>query len=336
MEKNYKDFFKEKNIDLLEDIFFQEIEGAAFFIESKDFSWQTKFNFLYNNLQKFHFNDIVNFESFLLYFNRESEICETEGADRCYNSLKEQINSTAETSVIHIPVSKNGTSYVFRLKILRFVEKGLIFGILTILDNVEVNYEKLIASSYKDSLTGLFNRNTFNLHIAMAENGKHYIGFMDLDNFKFVNDTYSHERGDELLKDIGGIMIYLIADEHVIFYRFGGDEFLFFTNGYTKQQTMDMIEKLRKAITKLKIKDYVPTFSIGYLEVDFDKNDIPKTQLVNLADVAMYEAKINGKDQITYLTESEIQEELKTNSVESKLSSLRSKCERSAASEGLK
>ena len=70
--------------------------------------------------------------------------------------------------------------------------------------------------------------------------------------------------------------------------------------------------------------------------MDFDKNDIPKTQLVNLADVAMYEAKINGKDQITYLTESEIQEELKTNSVESKLSSLRSKCERSAASEGLK
>lgn len=330
MKNEFRKLFEEKNIDLLNDVFFQEIEGAAFFVESKDFSWTTKFNFLYNNLEKFQFDDIVDFKSFFSYFNRDSEICETEGADRCYRGLQEQINSSSRTTIIHIPIAKNGQSYVFRLKILRFSEKGIIFGILNILDNLEINYEKLLASSYKDSLTGLFNRNTYALHIAMAEKGKHFIGFMDLDNFKFVNDNFSHKRGDDLLKDIGNIMIDSIADENVIFYRLGGDEFLFYTTGYDKNQTVEMIEKLRENVRKLGRGNFTPTFSIGFFEVDFDSRNIPKEQLMNLADVAMYEAKISGKDKVRFLDEEEVREIVKSHNIQERLAHLRKKCRRRA------
>jgi len=328
MSNDYRNFFKNKNIDLLEDLFFQEVEGAAFFIVGNRISWKSEFHFLYNNLDEFKSGEIANFESLLSYFNRESEMCETEGANRCYDSMIKKIKSEDRTSIIFLPILKDGKTFVFRLKIVRFIKKGVIFGFLNLMDDKGINYEKLIASSFKDSLTGLFNRNTYYHHLEMAKSGKHFIGFMDLDNFKDINDTYSHEQGDKMLKEIANVLINSIANENVIFYRIGGDEFLFFTNGYNKAQTDRMINKIKKSIRKLKFNDYIPTFSIGYFLADFDKNIVSKDHLVNLADLAMYESKKTGKDSVTYLSEEKIINILKSNSVEKKLLELRKRTAR--------
>jgi len=331
MNNTYHSFFRDRNIDLLNDVFLKEFEGSTFFIDisKKDESlWEAPFNTMYNNFKDINIDNINNFNLLFSYFNRSSEICETKGADYLYKSLIREVNSNSKSSLVHIPIKKDGKTYILRLKILRFVDKGIIFGFLSMMDNIGVNYEELIACSYKDSLTGLFNRTTFNLHLEKAREGKHYIGFMDLDNFKYVNDTYSHQRGDKLLHDIGNIMIRDIANKNIIFYRFGGDEFMFFTNEYTKEQTEATIKKLCSLLVKLRINKYTPTFSVGYFGVDFSDNNIPRDKLINLADMAMYEAKSSGKDKITYFSQKEIQKNLQYDSFQTKAAELRQRYKR--------
>lgn len=123
---------------------------------------------------------------------------------------------------------------------------------------------------------------------------------IDIDNFKMVNDTYGHIVGDEVLRGIG----LLFTDEGIfrkedVCGRFGGEEFVVILPATNAQNAMIPAEKLREAIRTTKFKPqegetFVVTVSIGVAELEETEESID--DLINKADIALYEAKQTGKD----------------------------------------
>ncbi len=108
----------------------------------------------------------------------------------------------------------------------------------------DVNYEL----ANRDNLTGLANRRSFYTHLeteclkSSAEADRLAVGSIDLDEFKLVNDLYSHLTGDELLKEVGHrLNDFHQIHSHVTFFRIGGDEFVFTLRSFSSIEECQVI-----------------------------------------------------------------------------------------------
>lgn len=156
--------------------------------------------------------------------------------------------------------------------------------------------------AFKDNLTGINNRENFedifSIEIANAKQNNLPLSLIifDVDHFKLINDTYGHQAGDIILKELVG----LIAD-HIkngdIFARWGGEEFVILTPSTEIVGAHNLAENLRKLVQAHMFsyveKEITLSFGIAQLGEDDDK----KT-LFEKADSAMYEAKKNGRNRI--------------------------------------
>jgi diguanylate cyclase (GGDEF)-like protein/PAS domain S-box-containing protein len=161
-----------------------------------------------------------------------------------------------------------------------------------------------------DALTGLPNRTLLKDRLSQAilfaqryERGVAVV-FIDLDNFKFVNDSLGHNAGDELLQIVAGRMINCIrATDTVV--RLGGDEFVvvLFDQPRNADTISATVQKLRAVIAEtvhLEGHDFRITSSIGVANYPSDGKDAD-TLLAN-ADSAMYSAKETGRDNFQFYT----------------------------------
>ena len=160
-----------------------------------------------------------------------------------------------------------------------------------------------------DSLTGLPNRNLMLDHLQLAmktadrENEKVAVVFLDLDNFKDVNDALGHDVGDKLLVECAmRIKRCLRADDTVS--RLGGDEFVIILNGICGLSSIENV--VQKVLSEI-IKPYTLEFerihtsaSMGITLYPEDANDVK--DLLKNADQAMYGAKAQGKNSYHYFT----------------------------------
>jgi diguanylate cyclase (GGDEF)-like protein len=123
---------------------------------------------------------------------------------------------------------------------------------------------------------------------------------MDVDNFKNINDRYSHMAGDLILKEVSKIMVSSIRKNIDWAARFGGDEFLICLNGANEEAASRIAEAIRQRAEKTKVEhngNIIKTsLSIGIYTVDGE--DITAEELLRLADINMYEAKKLGKNTI--------------------------------------
>ena len=165
------------------------------------------------------------------------------------------------------------------------------------------NYAHIEKLAYHDSLTGLYNRVAFLKYAynIFHENGshlaKHAIFFLDLDNFKNVNDTLGHDYGDLLLKNISNILTEHISENDLLA-RTGGDEFLILKNSY---DTIDELNEFAKKIVTLirrpfLLDDEYASISLSLGISLFPKDGLTISELIKNADIAMYCAKNSGKN----------------------------------------
>lgn len=146
--------------------------------------------------------------------------------------------------------------------------------------------------SYKDSLTGLYNRRYFyeildiELKRAKRENSSISLLFIDVDDFKKVNDTYGHKYGDHVLAKLAEILKNGIRDVDIIS-RWGGEEFIILLHDTDIDGSRIVAERLRIAVEKQKFQCDI-TISIGVTATD---GRISIEKIVTLADDAMYQAK---------------------------------------------
>ncbi len=156
----------------------------------------------------------------------------------------------------------------------------------------------------EDSLTGLFNRRAMDAALASElQRARRYLrplclALLDLDNFKFINDTLSHVVGDQVLIQIARIMKATTRDGDVIA-RIGGEEFVILFPETTIEVAQAACERLLRRIRTADwsahgVKQSV-TASLGVTQYDAQEDAVA---LLSRADLAMYAAKRSGKDRL--------------------------------------
>lgn len=165
------------------------------------------------------------------------------------------------------------------------------------------NYAHIEQLAYHDGLTGLYNRVAFMkyaydiFHDASVGASKHAIFFIDLDNFKNINDTLGHDYGDLLLKDVSDRMLSCIASDDILA-RNGGDEFLILKNRF---DTVDDLENFASQLVNVVhhpfiLNDETAVVSMSVGIAVFPNNGLTVSELIKNADIAMYNAKSSGKN----------------------------------------
>jgi len=164
--------------------------------------------------------------------------------------------------------------------------------------------EMKVLASY-DALTGLLNRRVFlerAIHlyeIAKRERQDFTILAIDVDFFKLINDQYGHAIGDDVLSRLGTIVME-ISRKSDISGRMGGEEFAFFLPNTSATEAGIFAERLHIKIrnTSISYKGVPVTFNISIGLASVADNDPPNLEsLLHIADMALYEAKHNGRNQ---------------------------------------
>ncbi|QOP41147.1 GGDEF domain-containing response regulator [Sulfurimonas marina] len=173
----------------------------------------------------------------------------------------------------------------------------------TDISEIQEENEMLWHDVLHDSLTGLYNRRRCSEELqhqcAQAKRYGHTFSllFFDIDNFKDVNDTYGHPKGDEVLRTIANNIISLRQSDLVC--RFGGEEFLIILPHTQLKDAISVAQDIRKSIeedTSHGLKSVTCSFGV----VEYQKEDTPAT-LLEKVDKALYQAKARGKNCVEHL-----------------------------------
>ena len=170
------------------------------------------------------------------------------------------------------------------------------------LSKLKSSYEQQKILSRTDYLTGIYNVRTFSqIASGEIERARRYsrcftVGFMDIDNFKEVNDHFGHRSGDELLKVVAQIFQEGVRKVDIVA-RAGGDEFIVLlpeTGAVPSKIVFDrLMDKLRYS---MEMKEWPVTFSFGVATFNTAPQSVD--EMIRTADTLMYEAKNGGKNAI--------------------------------------
>lgn len=165
--------------------------------------------------------------------------------------------------------------------------------------------DMLREQSLRDQLTGLYNRRfldeTIDKIAAQIKRRGTTLGILmvDIDYFKEVNDTYGHDMGDKVLKEIAKVLVKSVREADLVI-RFGGEEFLVLLMDVQSGKSVEIAEKIRKAVESHTIESFGvvlrETVSIGVSEFPEDSGKI--WQCIKYADVALYKAKEMGRNRV--------------------------------------
>ena len=157
--------------------------------------------------------------------------------------------------------------------------------------------------AHHDPLTGLANRTLlqdelkFSIDFAVRNKVLGALAFLDLDNFKHINDNFGHDAGDVVLREIAHRLKLSVRDDDTVA-RVGGDEFVLVINNQPgHEQLADLIERIRQRVNApiaVAGREILPSTSIGVSRFPHDGDTVDR--VMRAADAAMYHAKAMGKN----------------------------------------
>lgn len=167
-------------------------------------------------------------------------------------------------------------------------------------------YGSLGSAAHTDALTKIYNKGYLDQALeaefkrARALHQEFSVLFFDLDHFKNINDTYSHDAGDYVLREFANLVKTHFIRQKDVFARFGGEEFVVLLSSTDTQQAADIAERIRIAIENHTFvyggKRLPVTSSMGVASM---KNEHDTAQaLLNSADKALYAAKNSGRNRV--------------------------------------
>jgi Amt family ammonium transporter len=216
------------------------------------------------------------------------------------------------------PIPDSGTYHIYSKQGQRFVvqhtaapirdRNSLIIGAVIVFHDVTVAREmqkQLSHQATHDSLTGLMNRSAFETQTAelisqlLLEREEHVLCYLDLDQFKLVNDTCGHIAGDELLRQVAQVIKNELRSGDAIA-RLGGDEFGIILHTCPVTQGLKICNNIREAIKDFRFpwedKQFSIGVSIGVVKIDSTVENL--SQLLSWADTACYAAKDLGRNRV--------------------------------------
>ncbi|NLO96818.1 MAG: sensor domain-containing diguanylate cyclase, partial [Peptococcaceae bacterium] len=204
-------------------------------------------------------------------------------------------------------IEKEGEDYCYELDVSNLTDrKNNLIGRLAVLYDIterKRSEEILAYTANHDSLTGLVNRQYFKslaeIILEGARNSAQIIAllYIDLDNFKSINDRYGHEVGDILLQDTARKLQKAIKDDDIAA-RIGGDEFIILLRGLNAEKdaishTEKILALIREPV-RVKGTNLSITLSIGLSYFPSDSQELD--DLLKKADLSMYWVKNNGRN----------------------------------------
>ncbi len=164
---------------------------------------------------------------------------------------------------------------------------------------------KLSYQASHDMLTGLINRREFEVRLERAlssaqhQGREHALCYMDLDQFKIVNDSCGHVAGDELLRQLT-LHLQQEVRERDTLARLGGDEFGLLLENCPQDKALELAETMRSTVQNFRFsvgeKTFMVGVSIGIVMINHDSDNV--VSLLTAADAACYAAKDNGRNRI--------------------------------------
>jgi diguanylate cyclase (GGDEF)-like protein/PAS domain S-box-containing protein len=220
----------------------------------------------------------------------------------------------AEGRVLESPghavlVSREGKEYSVRDSVAPIYDRsGAVLGAVLVFKDVTqlrgMEREMIYLASH-DALTGLINRRELEARLkrairgARAERRQHALLYLDLDEFKVVNDTCGHLVGDEMLKQITALLRSRVRRSDVLA-RLGGDEFGVLLEDCPLDQARLIAEEMRRTVREFRFcwreQIFEVGVSIGLVPIDANSGDL--AQVLSAADAACYVAKDGGRNRV--------------------------------------
>ena len=280
---------------------------------SSDWIWEVDQNGIYTYVGS-RVKDFLGYESNELIGKAAFEFIKKEEALIVKKTFLEYISQKLPFKDLkNTNISKNGNEVTLQTSGAPIFDKyGEFIGYRGMDKDIteKVQYEKLIQQlAYYDFLTKLPNQKLFQEEVESYIKSSHFhnkkfaILFLDLDNFKWVNDSLGHQFGDKVLVEVGNRINRIISQDS-IFARLGGDEFVLLTP-YSdllavSQLAVEIIETVKDSIFIDNMELNV-SWSIGISL--FPDNAIEYDTLLKSSDIAMYEAKESGRNNFKYFNE---------------------------------
>lgn len=204
---------------------------------------------------------------------------------------------------------KDGTLFWNQLRMSPvFDDSGYLTHYVGIQTDVTESYnftQQLSHQATHDSLTGLVNRAEFERYLerallrAHADGSEHALCYLDLDQFKVINDTSGHIAGDELLRQLAEVLKAKVRKSDLLA-RLGGDEFAVLIEHCTLQDAKRVAEVLRKSICEYRFQWDGKSFAVGVSAglVPITSLTVSMTEVLKAADAACYAAKDGGRNRI--------------------------------------
>ncbi len=188
------------------------------------------------------------------------------------------------------------TSTLFSLPAM--IIPGLI--IANLVRKFALTEQKAIRMAHTDALTGAGNRRAFNSHIALCDSSTvpYAIIMIDVNDFKIINDLNGHHQGDATLVALAGVLDDFISANTLVF-RIGGDEFALITDSCETDALMGLADNIRLRAAK------ITTGQSGYLSLSIGiarSDDCSSYNVVQAADLAMYQAKSGKMQRLSFFT----------------------------------
>ena len=260
--------------DFSEEIMLKEIDRAKEYNDlSKGCGILMDYYMKINNLKKYY--ELNNFY--------DEKIMEINSLN--YKILIWNMMSAMENTLI---VKKN-KELLKNVLLLLFGVGGLSIGIYVIF----LDYKKVKNSAYIDELTLVGNRKAFNEKMKRVKDKKYSMLLFDVDNFKKLNDTYGHSFGDEILKNVGKVLLESSLRTTIEGYRVGGEEFAVIFENLKFEHVILESEKIRIKIQLLKWKyDTMVTITGGISQ--------EPEGIYEKCDQLLYTGKNQGKNRIIF------------------------------------
>lgn len=203
---------------------------------------------------------------------------------------------------------KDGSSFIAEYSAQPIIEAGQVQGAVIVFRDISEAHQLTEALTWQashDPLTQLVNRQEFEKRLAetlrktKVDNDFHALLYLDLDQFKIVNDTCGHAAGDELLKQLSEQFNQQLRSSDTLS-RLGGDEFGIILHNCPIEMALDIAEKLRMSVEQYRLhwggRQFSVGVSIGLVEIDSDSHSLQA--LLKSADAACYAAKDNGRNRV--------------------------------------
>lgn len=163
--------------------------------------------------------------------------------------------------------------------------------------------------SFTDALTGMFNRRHFEdlmkteVEMSLRHSDANSLILIDIDFFKHINDTYGHDAGDIILREVSDIMKSQLRTTDILC-RVGGEEFIVLCKRANQKDALEIAEKIRATVAR---QNYLShdnpikvTISLGVASIPDPEKMITTTEFYKYSDLALYASKKSGRNKVTH------------------------------------